>query len=602
MMTSQHGFTLIKVMLLSTMASVVVFGALQESIVQERLTGNFQKELNARLQAEKGVIDSITAIKNQSDNSPSMSIAQLLATHGQLDQEANDLVSGAQYSTTVTNPSGDIIEIRSHGSRYNQDANSYLVAQFEYLPAVEESLFANAVTGCKGVNLSGSGSVDSYDSSKGTYEETKTNNGDVNTVIGDSDVVINGHSPIKGDVKASGIVYLKGSSPVIGNIQSNTGVDISSGSGVRVVGNVLSRGFVMHRGGTVSGHVRAHGDVTMNWGSDIANVSANELDIRYGGVGTFPDDAAFTQNGVHYSDEFYQFDPTVEEVVPPVKVYDPSSPDYDPNNPNKECDPLALPLNMADVIGDSTEYSDFSIGAQEKYTFTPKHGYFTQSATDMGMRSAKPHDIYIFDVVKQQHGYSDVDTEYVFGMKNFNLGSDGEIVINPGNAVNDKGEPTGGDVIWLVDGDFTLSGHTKITIEEHATLTVFVTGKTNFGASAQIITEKEGIAKTEHMVFSIYSSYDQADGIIVNGAADLYASIYAPLTSIQLSGSGQLYGSVRGAVINSSGGSGVHFDEILKTSRIGTGKTGNQAQLNFLGWSYKHAEASPVNNADASSK
>ena len=133
-------------------------------------------------------------------------------------------------------------------------------------------------------------------------------------------------------------------------------------------------------------------------------------------------------------------------------------------------------------------------------------------------------------------------------------------------------------------------------------MTVFVTGKTNFGASAQIITEKEGIAKTEHMVFSIYSSYDQADGIIVNGAADLYASIYAPLTSVQLSGSGQLYGSVRGAVINSSGGSGVHFDEILKTSRIGAGKTGNEAVLKFLGWSYKHAGALPVSGADVSSK
>lgn len=594
MMKSQHGFTLIKVMLLSTMASVVVFGTLQESIVQERLTGNFQKELNARLQAEKGVIDSITAIKNESDNSPSMSIAQLLAIHGQHAKEANDLVSGAQYSTTVTNPSGDIIEVRSHGSRYNQDANSYLVAQFEYLPAVEESLFANAVTGCKGVNLSGSGSVDSYDSSKGTYEETKTNNGDVNTVIGDADVVLNGHSPIKGDVKASGIVYLKGSSPVIGNIQSNTGVDISSGSGVRVVGNVLSRGFVMHRGGTVSGHVRAHGDVTMNWGSDIANVSASELDIRYGGVGSFPNDAAFTQNGVHYSDEIYQFDPEVEEVVAPVKVYDPSSSDYDPNNPDKECDPLALPLNMTDVLGNVTEYTDFSVGAQEKYTFSPQRGFFTQSTRDESFWIAKPHDIYIFDTVKQQHGYSDVDTEYVFGMKNFNLGSDGEILIDAGS--------DGGDIIWLVDGDFTLSGHTTITIKEDSTLTVFVTGKTNFGASAQIITEKEGIAKTEHMVFSIYSSYDQADGIIVNGAADLYASIYAPLTSVQLSGSGQLYGSVRGAVINSSGGSGVHFDEILKTSRIGAGKTGNEAVLKFLGWSYKHAGALPVSGADVSSK
>jgi hypothetical protein len=584
MMKVQRGFTLIKVMLLSTMASVVVFGALQESIVQERLTGNFQKELNARLQAEKGVIESITAIKNEIANSPTMSVAELVAKHGQHSKQVNELVETAKYNTTVTNPSGDIIEISSHGSRYNQDANSYLVAQFEYQPVATEPLFADAVTGCKGVNLSGSGSVDSYNSKEGTYEETKTHNGHVNTVFGDSDVVLNGHSPIRGDVKASGIVYLKGSSPVIGDIQSNNGVDISAGDGVRVDGNVLSRGFVMHRGGTISGYVRAQGDVTMKWGSDIKNEKKDGLNIRYGGVGTFPDKTTFTQNGVHYSDEIFQFDPVVEDLVPPVKVYDQNAPDYDPAHPNKECDPLALSMNMTDVMGNTTEYTDFSVGAQEKYTFSPQRGFFTQSANDEGIWSAKPHDIYLFDTVKQQHGYHDTDTEYVFGMKHFNLRSDGEVVIDAGSK--------GGDVIWLIDGDFILSGHTTMTIKEGTTLTVFVTGKTHFGASTKIIIEKEGIAQSEHMAFSIYSSYAQADGVSVNGASDLYAAIYAPLTSVKLSGSGQLYGSVRGAVIDSSGGSGIHFDEALKTSKIGKGNNTNGSVLKFLGWSYRHPSTS----------
>ncbi|WP_348772705.1 polymer-forming cytoskeletal protein [Pseudoalteromonas sp. MMG005] len=582
----QHGFTLIKVMLLSTMASVVVFGALQEAIVQERLTGNFQKDLNARLLAEKGVFDSATAIKEAIKKDSSLTMEDLLTQFGTQTGVGGLKGGDAQYNALITNPEDSIVEISSHGFRYHEDANSYLVAQFDYIPAENESPFANAVTGCKGVNLSGSGSVDSYDSSQGTYEQTKTNNGDVNTVIGDSDVVINGHSPIKGDVKASGIVYLKGSSPVIGNVQSNTGVDISSGGGLRVEGNVLSRGFVTHRGGSISGYVRAHGDVTMNWGSDILNsITPTELDIRYGGTGTFQTGSAFEQNGVHYSDEIYQFDPTQETVVEPVKVYDPTSPDYDPDNPDKECDPLALPLNMPNVMGDTSTYLDFSVGPQEEYTFTPQRGYFTKSATDKGFWSSKVHDIYIFDVTRQSHGYSDVDNEYVFGMKNFSLGSNGKIVVDAGN--------NGGDVIWLVDGDFTLSGNTSITITKDTTLTVFVTGKAKFGASAKVITEQEGVAKTGHMVFSMYSSFVGADGIIVNGAADMYASIYAPLTSIKLSGSGQLYGSVRGAVINSSGGSGVHFDEALKHVKIGAGQTGGEGKLEFKGWFYRHPAALP---------
>lgn len=586
----QRGFTLVKVMLLSTMASVVVFGGLQDTIVQERLTGNFQKDLNARLLAEKGVFESAQVLKESISENEHITIEELLTVHRELSGVGIIDKQDAKFKALLSNPSDNIIEISSHGFRYghndqnyNYEANSYLVAQFEYTPSVSESPFSNAVTGCKGVNLTGSGLVDSYDSSKGSYEDTKADNGNVNTVVGDSDVVINGHSPIRGDVKASGVVYLKGSSPVIGDVHSNTGVDISSGGGIRVKGNVLSRGFVMHRGGNIEGYVRARGDVTMNWGSDILNTRVpGELDIRYGGAGTFPTGSSFEQNGVPYSDELYQFDPTQEEVVAPVDVYDPSNPDYDPENPDKECDPLALPLNMSNVMGDTRDYSDFIIGAQQAYTFTPQQGYFTKNRQGALPWLSKEHEIYIFDKTKQVHGYDNIESEYAFGMKNFSLGSDGHITIDAG--------PNGGDVIWLIDGDFTMSGNSRLTIKKDSTLTVFVTGKVSLGASAKVISEKEGLAKTGHIVLSIYSSYSQADGVVIKGATDMYAAIYSPLTSIQLSGSGQLFGSVRGAVINSSGGSGVHFDEVIKHINIGTGQTGNTGKLEFKGWLFRHPE------------
>ncbi len=54
-MKQQQGFTLVKVMLLGGMASVVVFASLKEGVVQERLSGNFQKDINARLVAEQGI-------------------------------------------------------------------------------------------------------------------------------------------------------------------------------------------------------------------------------------------------------------------------------------------------------------------------------------------------------------------------------------------------------------------------------------------------------------------------------------------------------------------------------------------------------------------
>ncbi len=41
MINKQHGFTLITVLILTSMASIVVLNSLRENIVQERMSGNF---------------------------------------------------------------------------------------------------------------------------------------------------------------------------------------------------------------------------------------------------------------------------------------------------------------------------------------------------------------------------------------------------------------------------------------------------------------------------------------------------------------------------------------------------------------------------------
>ncbi|KZN68939.1 DUF7305 domain-containing protein [Pseudoalteromonas luteoviolacea] len=585
----QSGFTLVKVMLLSTMASVVVFTSMKDTLVQERLSGNFQKDLNSRLQAEKGVFASADDLNDYVNANTGATADQLLLAKPGLNHGTH---ADGQYATQhskVTNADGTVsIEVASLGQKYGLDAANNMVAMFKYTEAVYEPIFKNAVTGCKGVNLSGSGLVDSYDSRNGTYEQTKSSNGDVNTVIGDADVVLSGHSPIEGDVKASGILYLKGSSPVIGDVQSNTGIDISHGGGLRVKGNVLTQGFVIHRGGDISGVVRANGNVEMLWGADILNEQKEALDIQYGGTGKFEVATEHSQDGIYYSAEKFNVNPNVEAV----RVYDPNSPDYDPENPDKECDPLALPANMPNVIDENNNYSDFKVGAQQVFDFTPHVGEFTQG---QGKKlNSTETNIYLFDINKQNHGRTNNEgTEYAFGMKNVNIGSDG--VVNIDGGIN------GGDVIWLIDGDFTMGGNSRLNIKDKSSLTIFVTGKVNLGASAQVVTEKPGITKSGWGTFSIFSSYraDPNDpsqrnkpGVKVSGTSSLYAVIYAPMTSISMTGSGQFFGTVRGATIEAHGGSGVHFDEALKDLKIGSGGTvKTPAKLVFDGWRYKHPEA-----------
>ncbi|MBQ4878251.1 type II secretion system protein [Pseudoalteromonas luteoviolacea] len=589
----QSGFTLIKVMLLSTMASVVVFTSMKDTIVQERLSGNFQKDLNARLQAEKGVFATADDLNDYATTiNPSATLADVLENVSGINNQAT---GDGQFSTTITSPEAGIIEVGSLGNKYGDDAANNMVAVFEFTDAVVEPVFNNPVTGCKGVNLSGSGLVDSYNSKIGDYENSRGDNGDVNTVIGDSDVVLSGHSPIRGDVKASGVLYLKGSSPVIGNVQSNTGIDISHGSGVRVQGDALTQGFIIHRGGDITGVVRANGNVEMLWGADILNEFNDPLDIQYGGTGKFELATEHSQDGVYYTAEKFNVNPNVEAV----RVYDPDSPNHDQTTVD-ECDPLALPSNMPDIMTHNNSEENLVVKSNQIFTFRPQRAGLEEKVQGQWQETrswiSNETDIYLFGVNKQVHGRLNEDSEYVYNMKSLTLSGDGLVNVK---TVSSNGTG-GGDVIWLIDGDFIMTGNSQLKIAKGTSLTVFVTGKVRLGGSAQVITEDPGITESGLGTFNIFSSYkpdpndnsaDNKNGVIVSGTSSLYAVIYAPLTSISMNGSGQFFGTVRGATIEANGGSGIHFDEALKDLKLGNGGTVKEpAILKFVGWRYKHPE------------
>ncbi|QPL42490.1 polymer-forming cytoskeletal protein [Pseudoalteromonas sp. A41-2] len=573
----QHGFTLITVLILTSMASLVVLSSLRENIVQERLSGNFQKKLNSRLLAEKGVFEQAKLLQQTLNREGVLAVDDLI-NKTNLASGTGIIASDATFSATLTkNPDGEL-EIASLGQRFEGDAQSNLVARFGIQGAKGSSVFTNAMVGCKGVNLSGSGSIDSYDSSQGTYEETKSDDGDVSTIAGDSDVVLSGHSPIRGDVKASGVIYLNGSSPIIGNIHSNTGVYISPGSGLRVDGNVYTRGYYKHRGGRISGVVRANGDATMQWSTYIDNTQGETLDIMYGGTGDFKDTYNNQQDGVHYSNSKFNINPNVE----PVTVADPTAPDYDPSNPDTNCDPLILPEKMTDIMAGITGYDSISVGPTQLFKFNTEQGFHSNGGSQIIVPTLA--DVFLFDKKIQNQSNGSHSKEYVFALDGLKMTSDGKM------------EVSGGDVILLIDGDFSMEGDTTLTIKKDSSLTVLLTGKVNIGAGAKVITEQEGLTTSGHPSLSFYSSFNSVNGVQFSGAANLYAAIYAPLTTVKLSGSGELFGSVRGAVITSSGGSGAHYDAGLLKVQNG-GKPSTPARIVFLGWSYKtppQSEPSPA--------
>ena len=87
----QHGFTLITVLILTSMASLVVLSSLRENIVQERLSGNFQKKLNSRLLAEKGVFEQAKLLQQTLNREGVLAVDDLIKSFAPLDTSASDL-------------------------------------------------------------------------------------------------------------------------------------------------------------------------------------------------------------------------------------------------------------------------------------------------------------------------------------------------------------------------------------------------------------------------------------------------------------------------------------------------------------------------------
>jgi hypothetical protein len=56
------------------------------------------------------------------------------------------------------------------------------------------------------------------------------------------------------------------------------------------------------------------------------------------------------------------------------------------------------------------------------------------------------------------------------------------------------------------------------------------------------------------------SSYAGADGITLSGGTAAYVTVYAPKTSIALTGKSPLYGALFGKTVAASGGAAIHYD------------------------------------------
>jgi cytoskeletal protein CcmA (bactofilin family) len=543
-------------MILSGLASILVLSSIKDNVNQERLSGNFQKKLNARLMSERGIFDAISEAETYLNNNSSASVNDLALNINDLSKLDNTgLIYGGMKYKVQFDADGDELVLSSTGNRF--EGESSLKVRLKITPGGSGSAFADAIVGCDAVNLTGSGQIDSYNSAEAPYDVSSPGiEGDVTTINKDgADVKLGGYSPIYGDISATGNVNFNTSS-IVGNVHANGNVIIPDAGDVeRVSGYVITRSNFEFTGGSIGGYVRAQktngsgGNISLTR-AEILNKNNVNLDIMYGGTYT-PLEIELDYTGAEFS---------TNPLVVKVKDSDETALNYDPTDPATNCDHLDIE-NVIEVI---------SLDAQPSFDFISR-GW---------------GDIYRFDSIG------------LIGPNNDISPTNAQVLGEPASVTSlnsfhlkgsDSVDVSGGDMTLFIDGDFTMDGATQMTIDADSSLTLVITGTVNMLAGAKIIAQQQGLTTSGLPAMSIYSSYDSTikggPGINIEGDFETYAQIYAPLSDVIINGSGTLYGAVRGKTISVTGGAAIHYDAALGEKNRG-GSFSSQPSLKFVGFEY----------------
>jgi cytoskeletal protein CcmA (bactofilin family) len=562
---SQRGFTLVAVLILSGLASILVLSSIKDNVNQERLSGNFQKKINARLMSERGIFDAMAEAKRYLDNNPTADVNELAANIVDRSKEdSTGLTNGQMKYKVQLAADGDELVLSSTGNRF--EGQSTLKVRLKIVPASGGSApFSSAIVGCDSVNLTGSGQIDSYNSGEAPYDESSPGTeGNVTTINKDGgDVTLGGGSPVYGDISATGKIDTN-SSKVVGNLHANGDITLGENSNP-VSGYVLTRGNYLQDGGDVGGYVRANGNAEMDWSTNILNNQDQGYDIQYGGQGTFKN----TYNE-KYEAAIYNVNPNVAKV----KDSDSSVANYDASDPATNCDYLDIASVVTAISPNTSPLPDFtsrgSGGDTYTYDVTGLSGIKTSTWVE-GQEEVENFDFSPEMATVFGNSLS------VVKLSSFHLKGDNILNIS-------------GDTTLFVDGNFTMDGATKITIAADSSLTLIVTGIVDLLAGAKITANQQGLTASGLPAMSIYSSYNSDNenkaGIKINGAFETYAQIYAPLADVIINGSGTLYGAVRGKTVAVKGGAKIHYDAALGATNQGNNGSSQQARLQFAGFEY----------------
>ncbi|WP_022942593.1 DUF7305 domain-containing protein [Psychromonas hadalis] len=567
MKKSQNGFVLISVLLITTISTIYAFSEIKGNLLQERIGGNQQKEMNARLMAERGVFEVFEYIQLKQGNTSRAVITAALPS----------AVSHAQFtiSNEFYNSSAIPTYITFISTGEDKGATAYLKAKISIKPGTKKPKFEKGVVGCEGITLSGSGVIDSFNSEFGDYNSfkkdsdgtfildgnghkiiNKGNKGNTGTVVAGANIKLSGDSPINGNVEATGSFESEGSSFVNGNVSANENITI----------NAVNSG---NSDPSVTKGLNSGGDVTVNQNAIIkGDINAKEAfngAITNGGNTLIDGNIVAKFNNGTNTGGIYA-GPDIKEL---------------------ECDDIGISAQVSGYEGlkgsgvqtDKNIFSNARTDADWYYTndltknthgveFSFSSGqaeYFNDAhRTD----SSAPLKLYTLASVNVDFLGESLPEVHVFD--NFTL-IDQDIVID-------------GHVKILVTGDFDAQNGSKIKVNKGSSLTIVVLGQITTDDGFRIIEvgDSTATALVDRSPVEFYSAHtstvDKPIAIDIKGR-DLSATIHAVLGHVNIGATASLKGAVRGKTVTISGGdagdngleTGMHYDEKLLKSTQGPG-------------------------------
>ena len=562
---ANRGYVLVSVLVLALVASMVVFVSIRENQLQERMSGNQQKMINARLAAEKGVYDTITLINSLlASNSTTSQIQSAIAR-----DEPAFSISSVSYSPPD-------LHFVSEGKF--QDARASIKARFQITTGV--SPFSGGVVACDSLQLSGSGTINSYDPTKGdanaadndlSNAKVKVIDGKGNQVrldgnapikgdvqVNNGSLMISGSSHISGDVKVTGSAELSSSAQIFGDLQ--TGSSLSMGSSARIGGDVSAVGNVsLSSSASVTGSVQTGGNYQMESSATVGGSVSVAGNVN--ALGWNSSAGSLTYAGTLPALQPKQFTTTSGQLPTRGAVSSPSAPVIS----SEECDPIDISAKLAPfsaVTPVSTIESEHSNnGVSASYSFSGTSGQAYSTGNYNSNTSPKlPITPVTMDVLGQQKPVYVLDN-LVLNNAAMNITS-GDVVIYVKNMTKIEG---GGSGIHVANG---------------ATLTILTPGKVEFGSSGQVTTGATGAATSSNKPpISIYSSYSAGGtGVDVKDAGNVaYAAIYAPYTHAEVKNGTAFSGAVRAKSITVNGAGQLHYDESL--GQVKAGSSGSTIDL-----------------------